>query len=70
MTCFHVGRVESTFAELMRIPRLVRVSNRAGWKDSIVGGGDITGKSAVRFWTKLKNISCKWNPDQPLLWLA
>lgn len=41
-----------------------------GWKDSIMGGGDITGKSAVRFWTKVKKISCKWNPDQPLLWLA
>ncbi|MBI5239014.1 MAG: CoA-acylating methylmalonate-semialdehyde dehydrogenase [Elusimicrobia bacterium] len=41
-----------------------------GWKDSIVGGGDITGKSAVRFWTKVKKISCKWNPDRPLLWLA
>ena len=41
-----------------------------GWKDSIVGGGDITGRSAVRFWTKIKKISCKWNPDKPLLWLA
>ena len=41
-----------------------------GWKDSIVGGGDVTGKSSVRFWTKIKKISSKWNPDKPLLWLA
>jgi len=41
-----------------------------GWKASIVGTGDITGESAVRFWTKLKKVTYKWNPDKPLLWLA
>ena len=41
-----------------------------GWKDSIVGGGDITGKSAIGFWTKLKKISVKWNPDKPVNWMA
>ncbi|MBA3066194.1 CoA-acylating methylmalonate-semialdehyde dehydrogenase [bacterium] len=34
-----------------------------GCKDSITGTGDITGKSAVRFWTKIKKITCKWNPE-------
>lgn len=41
-----------------------------GWKDSIVGGGDITGKSSFGFWTKLKKISVKWNPDKPVNWMA
>lgn len=41
-----------------------------GWKDSIVGGGDITGKSSIGFWTKLKKISVKWNPDKPVIWMG
>lgn len=41
-----------------------------GWKDSIVGGGDITGKSSIGFWTKLKKMSVKWNPDKPVIWLG
>ena len=41
-----------------------------GWKDSIVGGGDITGKSSINFWTKIKKISVKWNPDKPAIWLG
>ena len=41
-----------------------------GWKDSIVGGGDITGKSSIHFWTKLKKISVKWNPDKPVIWMG
>ncbi|HOW96174.1 MAG TPA: CoA-acylating methylmalonate-semialdehyde dehydrogenase [Kiritimatiellia bacterium] len=41
-----------------------------GWKNSIVGGGDITGKSSFGFWTKLKKISVKWNPDKPVNWMA
>ena len=41
-----------------------------GWKDSIVGGGDITGKSSIGFWTKIKKISVKWNPDKPAIWLG
>lgn len=41
-----------------------------GWKDSIVGAGDITGKSSLRFWTKLKKVSVKWNPDKPLIWMG
>lgn len=41
-----------------------------GWKDSIVGGGDITGKSSIHFWTKLKKMSVKWNPDKPVIWMG
>ena len=41
-----------------------------GWKDSIVGGGDITGKSSIGFWTKLKKVSVKWNPDKPVIWMG
>jgi malonate-semialdehyde dehydrogenase (acetylating) / methylmalonate-semialdehyde dehydrogenase len=41
-----------------------------GWKDSIFGGGDITGKSSIHFWTKLKKVSVKWNPDKPVIWMG
>jgi malonate-semialdehyde dehydrogenase (acetylating)/methylmalonate-semialdehyde dehydrogenase len=41
-----------------------------GWKDSIVGGGDITGKSSIGFWTKQKKVSVKWNPDKPVIWMG
>jgi malonate-semialdehyde dehydrogenase (acetylating)/methylmalonate-semialdehyde dehydrogenase len=41
-----------------------------GWKDSIIGPGDITGKSSIGFWTKLKKVSTKWNPDKPVNWMA
>ncbi len=41
-----------------------------GWKASIFGVGDVTGKSSIGFWTKLKKISVKWNPDKPVNWMA
>ncbi len=41
-----------------------------GWKDSLIGQGDITGKSSINFWTKLKKMSVKWNPDKPLIWMG
>ena len=41
-----------------------------GYKDSITGTGDITGKSSVRFWTKIKKITCKWNPEAKRDWMS
>jgi malonate-semialdehyde dehydrogenase (acetylating)/methylmalonate-semialdehyde dehydrogenase len=34
-----------------------------GWNESKFGAGDITGKSSIEFWTKLKKITVKWNPE-------
>lgn len=34
-----------------------------GWNESRFGVGDITGKSSVHFWTKLKKTTTKWNPE-------
>ncbi|HET9825318.1 MAG TPA: CoA-acylating methylmalonate-semialdehyde dehydrogenase, partial [Chitinophagaceae bacterium] len=31
-----------------------------GWNESKFGVGDITGKSSIEFWTKLKNSTTKW----------
>jgi len=31
-----------------------------GWNDSRFGGGDITGKSAIGFWTQSKKITTRW----------
>jgi malonate-semialdehyde dehydrogenase (acetylating)/methylmalonate-semialdehyde dehydrogenase len=33
-----------------------------GWNESRFGVGDITGKSSIQFWTKLKKITSKWDP--------
>src|SRR5665647_1164441 len=34
-----------------------------GWNESKFGVGDITGKSSIEFWTKLKKSTVKWNAE-------
>lgn len=34
-----------------------------GWNESRFGVGDITGRSSIGFWTKLKKTTTKWNPE-------
>ncbi len=41
-----------------------------GWNDSRFGVGDITGKSSIEFWTKLKKITTKWNPESQVNWMS
>lgn len=41
-----------------------------GWNDSRFGVGDITGKSSIHFWTKLKKITTKWNPEAKTNWMS
>lgn len=41
-----------------------------GWNDSKFGAGDITGKSSIEFWTKLKKITVKWNPESRTNWMS
>jgi len=41
-----------------------------GWNDSKFGVGDLTGKSSVHFWTKLKKITTKWNPEAGINWMS
>ena len=41
-----------------------------GWNESKFGVGDITGKSSIEFWTKLKKSTTKWNPDAGLNWMS
>jgi malonate-semialdehyde dehydrogenase (acetylating)/methylmalonate-semialdehyde dehydrogenase len=41
-----------------------------GWNDSRFGVGDITGKSSIEFWTKLKKITTKWNPESKTNWMS
>ena len=41
-----------------------------GWKGSKFGVEDITGKSSVQFWTKLKKITTKWNPEDKKDWMS
>ncbi len=41
-----------------------------GWNESKFGVGDITGKSSIEFWTKLKKITTKWNPEARTNWMS
>ena len=41
-----------------------------GWNESRFGVNDITGKSSVEFWTKLKKRTTKWNPEAWTNWMS
>jgi malonate-semialdehyde dehydrogenase (acetylating) / methylmalonate-semialdehyde dehydrogenase len=41
-----------------------------GWNDSRFGANDITGKSSIEFWTKLKKTTIKWNPEAGVNWMS
>ncbi len=41
-----------------------------GWNESKFGVGDITGKSSIEFWTKLKKSTVKWNPEAGINWMS
>lgn len=41
-----------------------------GWNESKYGVGDITGKSSIEFWTKLKKVTVKWNPESRTNWMS
>ncbi len=41
-----------------------------GWNESKFGVGDITGKSSIGFWTKLKKTTTKWNAEAGVNWMS
>lgn len=41
-----------------------------GWNDSAFGGGDITGPTAIDFWTRMKKVTTKWNPSGTANWMS
>jgi malonate-semialdehyde dehydrogenase (acetylating) / methylmalonate-semialdehyde dehydrogenase len=41
-----------------------------GWNESKFGVGDITGKSSIEFWTKLKKTTIKWNAASGVNWMS
>ena len=41
-----------------------------GWNESKFGTSDITGKSSIEFWTRLKKITVKWNPESGTNWMS
>ena len=41
-----------------------------GWNESKFGAGDITGKSSIEFFTKLKKTTIKWNPESTVNWMS
>lgn len=41
-----------------------------GWNESKFGVGDITGKSSIEFWTKLKKSTVKWNAESGVNWMS
>ncbi|HNL08684.1 MAG TPA: aldehyde dehydrogenase family protein, partial [Chitinophagales bacterium] len=41
-----------------------------GWNESKFGVGDITGKSSIEFWTKLKKTTTKWDAAARTNWMS
>ncbi|MGL2994742.1 CoA-acylating methylmalonate-semialdehyde dehydrogenase [Flavobacterium sp. TSSA_36] len=41
-----------------------------GWNESRFGSGDITGKSAITFFTKEKKTTTKWNIEAGINWMS
>jgi malonate-semialdehyde dehydrogenase (acetylating)/methylmalonate-semialdehyde dehydrogenase len=41
-----------------------------GWNESRFGSNDITGRSSIEFWTKLKKTTTKWNPEAGVNWMS
>ncbi|UCH10003.1 MAG: CoA-acylating methylmalonate-semialdehyde dehydrogenase [Fidelibacterota bacterium] len=41
-----------------------------GWNRSRFGVGDITGRSSVEFWTKLKKTTTKWSAEAGVNWMS
>jgi len=41
-----------------------------GWNESRFGANDITGRSSIEFWTKLKKTTTKWNPEAGVNWMS
>ncbi len=41
-----------------------------GWNESKFGVNDITGKSSIELWTKLKKTTVKWNPEGKVNWMS
>jgi malonate-semialdehyde dehydrogenase (acetylating)/methylmalonate-semialdehyde dehydrogenase len=41
-----------------------------GWNASKFGVGDLTGESSIDFWTKLKKVTVKWNPEDKTDWMS
>jgi len=41
-----------------------------GWNDSAFGGGDITGPTAIDFWSKAKKITTKWSDQHRSNWMS
>lgn len=41
-----------------------------GWNESKFGVGDITGKSSIEFWTKLKKTTTKWEAEARVNWMS
>lgn len=41
-----------------------------GWNESKFGTGDITGKSSIELFTRLKKTTTKWNPESRVNWMS
>lgn len=41
-----------------------------GWNDSSFGGGDVTGETAVDFWTRMRKVTTKWSDRYRSNWMS
>ena len=41
-----------------------------GWNESAFGGGDMTGPTAIDFWSRTKKITTKWSDQHRSNWMS
>ncbi len=41
-----------------------------GWNSSKFGAGDLTGEPGIEFWTRMKKVTAKWNPEDKQDWMS
>ncbi len=41
-----------------------------GWNSSKFGAGDLTGEAGIEFWTRMKKVTSKWNPEDKQDWMS
>ena len=41
-----------------------------GWNESAFGGGDITGETAIDFWTRARKVTTKWEASGKANWMS
>jgi malonate-semialdehyde dehydrogenase (acetylating)/methylmalonate-semialdehyde dehydrogenase len=71
MACYIIDRASAGMIGVnVGVPVPREPFSFGGWNESKFGVGDITGKSSIEFWTKLKKSTVKWNAEAGVNWMS